>query len=31
MPISKRLGAEFPGNFWLAPGGCGGAMPAGMV
>src|SRR5690242_21785784 len=28
MPISKRLGAEFIGTFWLVLGGCGSAVLA---
>ena len=28
MPMSKRLGAEFVGTFWLVFGGCGSAVLA---
>src|SRR6201992_2492674 len=28
MPISKRMGAEFLGTFWLVLGGCGSAVLA---
>ena len=28
MPLSKKLGAEFIGTFWLVLGGCGSAVLA---
>jgi aquaporin Z len=28
MPLSKKLGAEFIGTFWLVLGGCGSAVMA---
>ncbi len=28
MALTKKLGAEFIGTFWLVLGGCGSAVPA---